>query len=329
MRLRTYAAPTVTEAMNLVRQELGENAIIVSTTKASGGEGARVTAAIEDEPAFEIKDHEPEPDIPQRDLPATLRQVLYSHGTPDRLIDRLIEAALTVRAESASEALAGAFDQMFSFSPLPEGALKRPIMLIGPPGSGKTVTAAKLAARATLSGASVGAITTDTMRAGAVEQLQAFTRLLKIDLRAPKNAGDLATDVAILAGKDCLIIDSAGCNPFSDAEVEQLSHLINVAEAEPVAVIAAGGDAMEAADIGASLASLGARRLIVTRLDMTRRLGSILAAADAGHFSFADVSITPHVGDGLSAINPASLARLIMPSDDDLLIQTPIREARL
>ena len=82
-------------------------------------------------------------------------------------------------------------------------------------------------------------------------------------------------------------------------------------------VLAAGGDALEAADIAREFSRIGATRLVVTRLDMTRRLGSILAAADAGKLSLSDVSINPDVAEGINPINPVSLARLIMPYTDN------------
>ncbi|MBF0306560.1 MAG: GTP-binding protein, partial [Alphaproteobacteria bacterium] len=51
MRLKSYTAPSMAEAMHLVRQELGEDAIIVSTQRAVGGKGVRITAALEPEDA--------------------------------------------------------------------------------------------------------------------------------------------------------------------------------------------------------------------------------------------------------------------------------------
>ncbi|PIR17362.1 MAG: GTP-binding protein, partial [Elusimicrobia bacterium CG11_big_fil_rev_8_21_14_0_20_64_6] len=50
MRLKTYTAPTTAEAMAIVRRELGDQAIIVSTQKDADGRGARVTAALENAP---------------------------------------------------------------------------------------------------------------------------------------------------------------------------------------------------------------------------------------------------------------------------------------
>ena len=57
-------------------------------------------------------------------------------------IERLVESAAEARQEDATLALAGAFDAQFAFSPIDGG---RAVMLVGPPGSGKTTSAAKLA----------------------------------------------------------------------------------------------------------------------------------------------------------------------------------------
>ena len=53
MKIKTYTALTMSEAMDQVRRELGENAIIVSTQRLGAGAGVRLTAAIEESPADE------------------------------------------------------------------------------------------------------------------------------------------------------------------------------------------------------------------------------------------------------------------------------------
>ena len=311
MRLKTYTAATMAEAMDLVRQDMGEEAIIVGTRRGARSRGARVTAALETAAGITLPASEQDNEKP--DVPKTIRQALSYHGTPRRLAERLVEAAVERKSDDVIIAFAGALEAAFSFAPLPEVHAEKPAMLIGPPGAGKTVTVAKLAARAILAGRTVEMITTDTRRAGGVEQLAAFTRILRLELETADDAQALGRTVAARSGNTPLYIDTAGTNPFSDTEMESLGQLIAAAGAEPVLVLAAGSDAMEAADIASSFADLGATRLLVTRLDMARRVGSILAAADAARLKFCDVSITPYVADGLSAINPVSLARLIMP----------------
>ncbi len=100
--------------------------------------------------------------------------------------------------------------------------------------------------------------------------------------------------------------------------MDYLKALTRSADVEPILVLAAGGDAGEAADIGESFSACGATRILATRLDMTRRLGAIFAAADAGQLMFSEVSLNPHVATGLCAINPVSMARMILPPDEDL-----------
>ena len=66
------------------------------------------------------------------------------------------------------------------------------MILLGPPGAGKTLTAAKLAARLCLAGHRPMVITADGRRAGAVEQLAAFTRLLDLDLMVAPHPATVA-----------------------------------------------------------------------------------------------------------------------------------------
>ena len=58
----------------------------------------------------------------------------------------------------------------------------QPLLLVGPPGAGKTLTVARLATRLVMAGITPMVITADGKRAGATEQLAAFTRLLGISL---------------------------------------------------------------------------------------------------------------------------------------------------
>ena len=68
-------------------------------------------------------------------------------------------------------------------------------MLVGPPGAGKTIVAAKLMMRARRAGRPFAAITTDTRRAGGVEQLQAFTESWAPNSPPSDDAEALATAV--------------------------------------------------------------------------------------------------------------------------------------
>lgn len=351
MRLKTFSAPTTAEAMRLVRDEMGDDAIIVSTHRDTDGEAVRVIASMDpdltdwpaadalcqghllsresletlslDGPGIEDPDLAPGAaevitdrlaEGPVRlDVYEAVCRVLSHHGAPGAMTERLAHAAATKVVRDPAVALAGAMDAEFTFQPVPSTRDSRPLMLIGPPGGGKTLTTAKLAARGVMAGHSVGVVTTDAKRAGAIEQLAAFTRVLKIDLQTATTPSELAEAIVRLDGHDAVYIDSAAVNPFLDSDMRAMKGLIRAAGADPLLVLPAGGDALEAADMAQAFADAGAGRMVVTRLDVTRRLGGMLAAAETSRLSFSGVSITPRVSKGLSPISAVSLARLIMP----------------
>ena len=313
MRLKSYTAPSMAEAMAMVRQELGDEAIIVSTQRAAGTKGVRITAALEPADA-DLAIAEMLEDGTDSSAADAVRTALSAHGVPQRVADRLVNAARTAEISDPTLACAAALEAGFTFAHLPEHSAPRPFMLVGPNGSGKSIAVAKLAARSVLKQRQVGVITCDNIRAGAVEQLSAFTSILEIELVRARGPEALARVVDGTNGLfDLVLIDSPGLNPFKQTDMDYLQALIEAADVEPILVLAAGGDAAEAAEIGEAFAGIGATRLFASRLDTTRRLGSILACAEAGQMAFCDVSASPHVASGISPISAISLARLIMP----------------
>lgn len=326
MRMRTISAPTMTEAIEVMRFEMGADAIIVATRDEK--DGAVITAAIEDTQPnglkpFETPIKEEPPVFGKRDTMDVIRQSLSFHGVPHPLLERLIRIAENIVADNPTLAFAAAMDEIFTFTPLSQklkeqvrsGPAPR-ILLMGPPGVGKTITTAKLAALVALEKKKPQVITTDTQRAGGFEQLEAFTRILNVDLISADSAAALVKALEDTFIDSPVLIDTPGINPFDRDDMDHLAALADAARAENVLVVAAGGDAMESADMAAEFSAIGAKKLLITRLDMARRLGSILSSADAGRLALSDVSITPSVAEGINPINPVSLARLIMPYTD-------------
>lgn len=320
MRLKSFHAKTMSEAMKAVRQALGDDAIIVATREEEGG-GVRVTAAVEEDEQYAPSAPRvlPKPAEPEIDVGELVADALHRHGVPAALAEQLIDAAAGLDTEDATLALGAALDALFNFHPLPDGTARgpaRPLVLVGPPGGGKTLTIAKMAARAVFKKRSVAVITTDTVRAGGVEQLSGFMRLLKIKLHRVDDPEALGGAIEMSRGMDLVLVDTAGRNPFDDQEMAELRALLAAGDVEPVLVLPAGIDAVEAAETGLAFRKLGAKRMLVTRLDIARRLGSLLFAAHRARLAFCDGSIAPKVAEGLTSLNPVALARLMMPGQE-------------
>jgi len=341
MRLKSFHAKTMSDAMRMVRQSLGDDAIIVATREEEGG-GVRVTAAVEEDDlppapasgsARNGRGKAPaKPVEPEIDVGEVVADALQRHGVPASLAEQLIDAASGLDTEDPRLALGSALDSYFTFNPLPDGRSPvKPLALVGPPGSGKTLVAAKLAARAVFRKCSVGVITTDTVRAGGVDQLAAFTRLMKLKLATVEDPDALAGAFEVHRRTDLVLVDTAGRNPFDAEDMQDLRAMLSAGEVEPVLVLPAGLDALEAADMAMAFKAVGVRRMLVTRLDMARRLGSVLAIAARARLSFCDASISSKVAEGLTALNPLALARMMIPAEEKapaVKDQAPRRSAR-
>jgi len=317
VRLRVFSATTMMEAMRRVRDELGPAAIILSTREEENT--VYVTAAAEPERAAP-----PPPRAPQ--TADILGRALAYHGAPQDAAARILRALPANDTGTAAFALAAALDAAYGFAPIPVQGVGRPILLVGPPGAGKSTTAAKLAARAHLAGVEVSLANADGQRSQAGEALAAFANILDIPLievETPEKLVHARTNR--LLGPNT-IIDSPGFNPFAAADLAQLNELALAADAEPVLVLPAGLDPIEAGEITEALALVAPSRLITTRLDMARRLGSVIAAAEAAGLKFADAGISSRIAGGLESLSAALLARLIM-RDPLAVAEAPKAEA--
>ena len=207
MRLKLYRAPAMAEAMARVRAELGDAALILAARRV--GDGVEVTAALEPEEAAP-------PALPN---PATVAALDY-HGVP---------AAL--HASLAQGDLGTALAKALPFGTLP--LRDSPLLLVGSPGAGKTLTVARLATRLVMAGVAPMVITADGNRAGATEQLAAYTRLLGVSLVVACHPVTLSRALARREHPAPVLIDSAGCDPFDAAQMEELSALAATAAAAP------------------------------------------------------------------------------------------------
>lgn len=312
----------------MVRDTLGEDAVIVATRDEQGGRAVRVTAAIDphdyNEPNFETHGREApsgssdwlQYDDEQDDqaVGEEITDALLRHSVPEDVMDQILSCATVIGFDEPGVALIASIEHLFHFTPLPEKAHKKALMFVGPPGAGKTLAVAKLATRGVMNGLNIGVISCDTVRAGGIEQLKNFTNLLHVDLQKAANPQELASQITRLKACHQILIDTAGINPFNKDSVKNLARLIGCADIEPILILPAGGDAEESGEIARVFATIGVQKITPSRIDIARRLGGILSAAHHGAMAFTDASNTPKVADGFLSLNPKNLSKLLMPN---------------
>ena len=195
MRLKLYRAANMAEVLAEVRLDLGPDALILSTRRVA--DGVEMTVAVD-----------PEDDVTEE--PAPPFDPFSYHGIPADLADLLRQGPLEETLPAA-----------LSFGTLPTALGEAPLLLAGPPGAGKTLTVARLATRLVLAGGSPLVITADGRRAGATEQLAAFTRLLGLNLVVATHPVTLGRALTRRASGETVLIDTPGCDPFDRTQRER------------------------------------------------------------------------------------------------------------
>jgi flagellar biosynthesis protein FlhF len=247
------------------------------------------------------------PHGPSEDI-AFLAAALEAHHVPLLLADRLLASAPELLSRDAVvDRLAAALSNEIAFTPPSEVLHAWRLLLIGPPGAGKTTIAAKIAAR--LGAADTLLINADPDRA--VAQLEEYADVLGVPLAIAGDTGALRAIVADARNRR-IVIDTKGVAPNDAAGCAALAELIAATAATPLLVMSADSAAEEAAAMARCFAALGARALLPTRLDLVRRLGGVLAAADAGRLALCAAGITPQFAYGLRPLTPLLLARCLL-----------------
>jgi fused signal recognition particle receptor len=164
------------------------------------------------------------------------------------------------------------------------------VFLVGVNGTGKTTTAAKLAARAVADGKSVVLAAADTFRAAAVEQLQVWADRLGTPLVKHKAGADPAAVVhdacAVAAARraDLLFVDTAGRLHTKHNLMEELGKMRRVATRvvpgaphEVLLVLDAVTGMNGISQAREFTKSAGVSGLVLTKMDGTAKGGVILA----------------------------------------------------
>lgn len=192
------------------------------------------------------------------------------------------------------------------------------MMMVGPTGVGKTTTISKLAARYAYKlgqNYKVGIVTLDSFRVGAIEQLQAYTNIMRLPLEIVKKPEGLSE--ALLRLKDChyIFIDTAGSSQYDIDKIELINEYQKRVEELPIEkilVLPANVKHSDLLEIYKNYSRLSIDYLTFTKLDETRSFGNLISFAHKTKKSITYFSIGQNVPDDLIVSDSSFLIECFM-----------------
>ena len=301
MEMRVFEAASRTAALAAMRAACGGSATVVDEREVGGR--FRLTAICKDEPGDLGHMLTGKP----TGATAHLAEWICDFHRPSALCQLRLKSAMNTQSgTSGPDMVTAALDHLIRFAPMPRidpaRASTAPLTMafVGMPGAGKTACCARVALAARLAKMRPQVMSVDKDRVAATAQLAGLIE--PVGLKLTDDIDDCGPPA---------FIDTTGINPYSVTEMNDLGQLLKSLGAEPVWVLDAASDAEDAAELAMLFQLLGIKKAIITRLDLCRRLGSVLSIGTQG-MAIIGATISPLVAKPVLPMTALGLQRLLL-----------------
>ena len=218
--------------------------------------------------------------------------------------------------ERVRQALCGRVSQMINASgPLSvSGEERKVVALIGPTGTGKTTTIAKLAAQfSLLKNKKVCLITADTYRIAAVDQLKTYAEIIGVPIEVVFSSQEMREALERHKDKDLVLVDTVGRSPDNTMHLRELTELLgSYAESEVHLVLSATTKLSDQMNSINRFSPAKVDKLIFTKLDETTSPGSILSILADVDIGISYITTGQNVPDDIEVAQPQKIAQMIV-----------------
>ena len=294
MQLKRYEAPTIKEALSMVKTDLGKDAVIFSSKiLTSKNNPARkyveVMAAVERNDFTDIINRDnglSNVDFMSASEPlfsSHLKYLLLSGFSHDMAWYLIGEASAKYNSMGRKGQFKDVLLDILS-SHIPVGGpvslkkgCKKIVAFVGPTGVGKTTTLAKIAARFSINtSVRVKIITIDTYRIAAAQQIEIYGKIMGLPVCVAGSTDELRNEIRVNDGSDLILIDTAGRNFLDSKMVEDLKKWINrYEEIESHLLLSATTSQDVISRVISSFNSCRVDRIIITKIDESPSMGHL------------------------------------------------------
>jgi flagellar biosynthesis protein FlhF len=199
-----------------------------------------------------------------------------------------------------------------------EGIALRPgrcvrVAFIGPTGVGKTTTIAKLVSIYAHRGREVAVITNDTYRIAAAEQIRRVAQLVGVPIRVCPRPADVERALEEFAGRDLVLLDTAGRSQRNARRLEELREVLAAARPDETHLVVSMTTQPETVvEVAERFAPCGYDRLVITKLDEAIKVGVVLDVLSRVQAELSFVTTGQEIPRDIEVADSERLASLIL-----------------
>lgn len=185
--------------------------------------------------------------------------------------------------------------------------------VVGPTGSGKTTTIAKIAARCmALKGRnSVSLITTDTYRICAIDQLRTYGKVIGVPVHVALNSAELEAHLKAVNGKHLVLIDTMGLSP-RDVQITEQIGLLDHNDIQKLLVMNVSSQPRALSELADRLRGKGFYGAVLTKLDECSTIAGSIDLALRENLNLMYMSTGQRVPEDLYLADPQFLVQRAM-----------------
>ncbi|MBI3604671.1 MAG: flagellar biosynthesis protein FlhF [Nitrospirae bacterium] len=235
-----------------------------------------------------------------------LIRLLHEKLTPEELED---SDAVKVYIE---QMVAGIFNRITP--PGGEGEKEMPAMaFVGPTGSGKTTTLIKLASQYVTNKTPVTLVTLDTYRAGAIEQLKIYGRIIGAPVCVTPTSNELRKIIKQKKKNEVVLIDTPGRNYLNSDQMSELRDLEGISgPLETHLVLSSQTRERELSQMIGHFSVIPIDHLVFTKTDEVRPLGFLLTVMKTNRKPISYLTTGQRVPDDIEIATPKKMTELIL-----------------